>query len=175
LAVWIVTYEGVFGRLDRCASFASELASRWRAGNSRASGRRNADMTSADSSFSSGAFAATDAGFEYLATAEHYQYLAHGIIDALRRYCLVLVTGDPPANPPMLAAALRKAAAPRTVIELSCGPGLDCGELFTSASMPHDAAVPVATGDEPDRDRSVPASPICVFANADRLSDDQLA
>src|SRR5215813_475772 len=69
-------------------------------------------MTSAGSTLSVSAFATADSGSEYLATAEHYGYLAKAIVDALHRGCLVLVTGDPPANPPMLAAALRKASAP---------------------------------------------------------------
>src|SRR5271165_3491467 len=129
-------------------------------------------MTSAGSSLSSGAFATADAGFEYLATAEHYQYLARGIVDALRRACLVVVTGDPPASPPMLAAALREAATPRAVLELSCGPGLDCEKPFGGGWMRADPPAPVAAGEEPGR--SVSPSPIFVFADADRLSDDQI-
>jgi len=129
-------------------------------------------MTSADLNFPSGAFAGTDAGFEYLGTVEHYQYLARGIVDALRRHCLVLVTGDPPANCPMLATALRAAAAPRAVIELSCGPGLDCEGLFAGGSTPPDTPVRVAAGDESGG--AVPPPPIFVFANADSLSDDQI-
>jgi hypothetical protein len=166
------THEGVFARLDRCVTFASKLASRWTAENGGVSGRRKLDMTSADSSFSSGAFATADAGFEYLATAEHYRYLATGIVDALRRHCLVLVTGNPPANSSMLVAALREAAAPRAVIELSCGSGLDCEKLFAGGFIPPDSPAPVANGQNPNR--SVPASSIFVFANADRLSDDQV-
>lgn len=130
-------------------------------------------MTSAGSSSSFNAFATADAGFEYLATAEHYQYLARSIVDALRRHCLVLVTGDPPASPEMLAAALREAAAPRAVIELSCGPDLDCEKLFGGGSMPSETPAPVTIGEDPGG--SVPPSPIFVFANADRLSDGQIA
>jgi hypothetical protein len=129
-------------------------------------------MTSAGSSLSFDAFAAADAGFEYLATAEHYRHLAKGIVDALRRGCLVLVTGDPPASPPMLATALREAAAPRAVIELSCGPDLDCEKLFGGGSMQADTPALVAIGEEPSR--AAPPSPIFVFANADRLSDVQI-
>ena len=92
-------------------------------------------MTSAASSVSVSAFASADAGSEYLATAEHYQYLAMGVVDALRRHCLVLLTGDPPASPPMLAAALREAAAPRAVIELCGSPDLDCEKLIGDGSM----------------------------------------
>jgi len=135
--------------------------------------RQSLSMTSAGSSSSFSAFAAADAGFEYLVTAEHYQYLARSIVDALRRHCLVLVTGDPPASPGMLAAALREAAAPRAVIELSCGPGLDCENLFGGGSMPSEAPAPVTIGEDPGA--AVPPSPILVFTNADRLSDGQIA
>ena len=129
-------------------------------------------MTSAASSLSVSAFATADAGFEYLATAEHYRYLVKGIVDALRRHCLVLVTGDPPANPPMLAAALREAAAPRAVIELCAGPDLDCGKLFGSSAMSPDTLAPVAVGEEPDQ--VVLPSAIFIVADTDRLSDDQI-
>ena len=129
-------------------------------------------MTAAGSSSSFSAFATADAGFEYLATAEHYRHLAKGIVDALRRCCLVLVTGDPPASPPMLATALKEAAAPRAVIELSCGPDLDCEKLFGGRSMHTETPAPVVIGEEPGR--SVPPSPIFVFSDADRLSDGQI-
>jgi hypothetical protein len=129
-------------------------------------------MTAAGSSSSFSAFATADAGFEYLATAEHYQHLAKGILDALRRGCLVLVTGDPPASPPMLTTALREAVAPRAVIELSCGPDLDCEKLFGGGSMHADTPAPSAIVEEPGR--SALPSPIFVFANADRLSDRQI-
>jgi hypothetical protein len=129
-------------------------------------------MAAAGSSSSFSAFATADAGFEYLATAEHYRHLTKGIVDALRRACLVLVTGDPPASPPMLAAALREAVAPRAVIELSCGPDLDCEKLFEGGSMHADTPAPAAIGEEPGR--SAPPSPIFVFANVDRLSDGQI-
>jgi len=130
-------------------------------------------MTSADSSLCSSAFATADAGFEYLATAEHYRYLAKGIVGALHRGCLVLVTGNPPANSPMLAAALREVAAPRIVIELSCGPDLDCETLFADGSMRTDTPVSAAVGEESER--SEPLLPIFVLADADRLSDGQIA
>jgi len=129
-------------------------------------------MTAAGSSSSFSAFATADAGFEYLATAEHYRHFAKGILDALRRGCLVLVTGDPPASPSMLATALREAVAPRAVIELSCGPDLDCETLFGGGSMRADTPATAAIGEEPGR--SAPPSPIFVFANADRLSDRQI-
>jgi hypothetical protein len=134
--------------------------------------RRNPGMTSAGSSLSFGAFATADAGSEYLATAEHYRSLARSVVDALRRACLVLVTGDPPASLPMLTAALRKAAAPRAVIELSCGPDLDCEKLLRDGWTRADTPAPGVVGEESGR--SVPTSPILVFADADRLSKEQI-
>ena len=134
--------------------------------------QRSLGMTSADSSLCSSAFATADAGFEYLATAEHYRYLAKGIVGALHRGCLVLVTGNPPASSPMLAAALREVAAPRIVIERSCGPDLDCETLFADGSMRTDTPVSAAVGEESER--SEPLLPIFVLADADRLSDGQI-
>src|SRR6266478_6783137 len=110
-------------------------------------------MTSAGSSSSSGSFATPDAGSGYFATAEHYQHLAKGVVDALYRGGVVLVSGDPPACLPMLVEALRTAAAPRAVIEISCGPALDFSELYAGAVLP---------------------PPIYVFDDADRLSDVQI-
>ena len=129
-------------------------------------------MTSAGSSSPFSAFATADSGSEYLATAEHYRYLAKGIVDALHRGCLALVTGDPPADLSMLAAALREASAPRPVIELACGPDLDCAQLFGGGSVCPGAPAPVATAE--DAGSSVLSSPIYLLADADRLSDDQI-
>src|SRR5882672_3701406 len=81
--------------------------------------RLDLGVTSADSSLSSAPFATPDAGFGYFATAEHYRHLAKGVVDALYRGGVVLVSGDPPACLPMLVEALRTAAAPRAVIEIS--------------------------------------------------------
>jgi len=129
-------------------------------------------MTSADLSLPCSAFATADAGFEYLATAEHYQYLARGIVDALRQHPWVVLTGDPPASPSMLATAMREAAAPRPVIELCCRSDLDCEKLFVGSSVRPDAPASVAVEEEPGG--PVPSSPIFLLADADRLSDDQI-
>ena len=134
--------------------------------------RRSVDMPSAGSNSSVEAFAVADGGFEYFATAEHYQHLAKSIVDSLRQHCLVLLTGDPPASPPMLAAALREAAAPRAVIELSCSPDLDCRKLFGDGST--DQNRPAAAAVEAEPGRSVASAPIFVLADTDRLSDDQI-
>jgi hypothetical protein len=69
----------------------------------------------------------------------------------------------------MLAAALREIVAPRAVVELSCGPDLDYERLFRPGSMASDPPEPVAIGEEPDG-----SVPIFVFANADRLSKEQI-
>ncbi len=110
-------------------------------------------MTSAGSSLSSGTFATPDAGSGYFATGEHYQHIAKGVVGALYRGGVLLVSGDPPACLPMLIEALRNAAAPRAVIEISCGPALDFSELYAGAVLP---------------------PPIYVFDDADRLSDVQI-
>jgi len=134
--------------------------------------RPSVDMSSAASSSSDDAFAVADGGFEYFATAEHYQHLAKSIVDALRQHRLVLVTGNPPASPPMLAAALRQAAAPRAVTELSGSPDLDCQKLLADGSTGQDQ--PAAAAVEAEPGRPVASAPIFVLADADRLSDDQI-
>ena len=129
-------------------------------------------MKSASSSLSF-AFATAEAGSEYLTTAEHYQYLARGIVDALRRRGLVLVTNEPPPSLAMLCEALRKIAAPQRVIEISCSPELDRDHLLGDGSADLEAPTPgAAAGEEPGR--AVLSSPILVFADADRLSDVQI-
>ena len=117
------------------------------------------------------AFATPDAGSEYLATAEHYRHLAGRIVDALGRGCLVLVTGEPPASPTMLVEALRKAMAPRMVIEVACVPELDRTSLFADGSSSRDATP--SSGAERTDDAAL-ALPVFVFADADRLSDAQI-
>jgi hypothetical protein len=72
----------------------------------------------------------------------------------------------------MLGAALREASAPRPVIELACGPDLDCAQLFSVGSVCQGAPAPVAPAE--DAGSSVMSSPVYLFADADRLSDDQL-
>jgi len=128
-------------------------------------------MTSAGSSLSFNAFATPDAGNDYLATAEHYRYLARAIIDALHRG-LVLVTGDPPANLAMLVEAL-KAVTPRDVIAIPCGPELSRKELSGHGSACPGAPTPSGARAEAPSP-PVLASPISIFADADRLSDDQI-
>jgi hypothetical protein len=129
-------------------------------------------MRSAGSSSSLSAFARSDSGCDYLATTEHYQYLAKRIVEALHCGCLALVTGEPPADLPMLATALRELSAPRPVIEMACGPEFNWAQLFFDGSESPDAPAPVATGQ--DAGSSAPAPPIYLLTDADRLSDDQI-
>jgi hypothetical protein len=131
-------------------------------------------MTSAASSSSSGTFATPDAGSGYFATAEHYQHLAKGVVGALYRGGVVLVSGDPPACLPMLVEALRNAAAPRAVIGIACGPALDFSELYAgSGAARPDQPTPIGARDEAAKS-TVLLPPIYVFAAPDRLSDSQI-
>jgi hypothetical protein len=118
------------------------------------------------------AFSGPDSGFDYFATSEHYQQLATRILDALCRGKLVLVTGNPAPDLPMLAEALRKTAAPRPVSEVPCSRELDHDQLFGDAPRALepalDAAAANGTGD------AVSRSPIFVFGDADGLSEFQV-
>jgi hypothetical protein len=131
-------------------------------------------MTSADLKLASGAFATPGAGSGYFATAEHYHHVAKGVVDALRRGGLVLVTGDPPACLPMLGEALRKAAAPRVVIEISCSPALDCREPFGNSSSVAPASPKSDEGEGNEAGSTALPSPILVFDDADQLSEVQI-
>jgi len=130
-------------------------------------------MTSAGLSSSSGAFATPGAGSGYFATAEHYRHLAKAVVDALYRGGLVLVTGDPPVCLPMLTEALGKTAMPRAVIEISCGPSLDCRELPDGDAAGTGAPTP-GGAEGKEAESAVRPTPIYVFDDADRLSDAQL-
>jgi hypothetical protein len=129
-------------------------------------------MKTASASLSSGAFAEPDAGFDYFGTGEHCVHLARGIVDALCRGSPILVTGDPAPELPMLAEALRKAVAPRQVIEIACGPDLDREQLFHGASTDQETALDEASGERAPA--TAPGSPVFVFGEADRLSDVQI-
>ena len=116
--------------------------------------------------------AAPDAGFGYFATAKHYRHLAKGVLDAFHRGGLVLVTGDPPVCLPMLTEELRK-STPRAVVVISCGPALDCRELL-ARDMPAADLPPPGGVEGEGSGRSAKPNPICLFDDADRLSDAQI-
>src|SRR5262249_26048595 len=130
-------------------------------------------MKSADSKMSSNTFATAGAGSGYFATDEHYRHLAKGVVDALHRGGLILLTGDQPVGLPMLTETLRKAVMPRAVIEISCDPALDCREPFSGGLARPDT--PISDEIEAEQGGSAVApSPIFVFGGADRLSDVQI-
>ena len=103
---------------------------------------------------------ATGVRSEYYASAAHCQAVAKRILDALSGGHFVLLTGDPPANPQGLSAALREAAGPlSSVITIACGPAprrKDLKRILTATAKPK-------TG-----------SPICILENFGRLSDEQI-
>lgn len=103
---------------------------------------------------------ATGVRSEYYASTVHYQAVARRILGALSGGHFVLLTGDPPADPQALSAALSEAARPvSSVVTIACGPaprGKDLKRILTSAAKPKTA------------------SPIFVLGNFDRLSDEQI-
>lgn len=125
------------------------------------------------SSSSDGA-AALDVAPGYLASEPHYLSVAGRILAALGdKGNVVLVTGDPPADPQPLARALHQLAGPRhKVIAIPCGPELTGEEVSRAGSvvtmLPAGGGT-VTTSDMPETD-----APLFVFDEAARLSDQQL-
>ena len=100
------------------------------------------------------------AAVPYFATEAHYLSLAGRLAAALQDRHLVLVTGDPPADPQLLSEALRKVTqARRVVIDIPCSSELEIEQLSRACCA--GAA------------ESAPA--LFVFDQVDRLSDQQLA
>jgi len=100
------------------------------------------------------------AAVPYFATEAHYLSLAGRLAAALQDGGLVLVTGDPSANPQLLSEALRKVArARRMVIDISCSSELEIEQLSRAC-----CAGPAE-----------PAPALFVFDEVDRLSDQQVA
>ncbi len=130
-------------------------------------------MPAGISSSSDGA-AAVEAASGYLASEPHYLSVAGRILGALSdKGNLVLVTGDPPADPQPLARALRQLGGPRhKVIAIPCGPELTGEEVSRAGSvvtmLPAGGGT-VTTSDTPETD-----APLFVFDEAERLSDQQL-
>ena len=82
----------------------------------------------------------------YIASEAHYEVVARRIVASLRDSgrSMVLVTGDPPADPQFLSEALGNAAGPRyAVVIISCGPELKREDLERAVLT---LATPKATG-----------------------------
>ena len=119
--------------------------------------------------------ATVEPGFDYLASEAHYLSLAGRVSAALRDGRLVIVTGDPLPSWRGICDALAKATKGRhAVIEISCGHGLDIEELnrigsaVGTQSAPGGAAVTLV-----GKVAEAP-SPLFVFEEIDRLSDQQI-
>jgi hypothetical protein len=131
-------------------------------------------VTFSSSFHSHRAFASPKAGVDYFATELHYRSLAGRIIVALGGFNVVIVTGDPPANAPLVTAALSEAARLRhTVIRFPCG-----AELRRS-NVPHfsralSASLASVNTTELTPEFPVPTQTLVVFEDTDQLSDGQI-
>ena len=100
------------------------------------------------------------AAVPYFATEAHYLSLAGRLAAALEDRRLVLVTGDPPADPQLLSEALRKVThARRMVIDIPCSSELEIEQLARACCA----------------GAAEPAPALFVFDEVDRLSDQQVA
>jgi hypothetical protein len=123
---------------------------------------------------SSDGAASVEAASSYLASEPHYLSAARRVLAALGdKGNLVLVTGDPPADPQPLARALRQLAGPRhRVIGISCGPDLTGEEVSRAGSVV--AMLPAGGGTVTISDTPETDAPLFVFDEAERLSEKQL-
>ena len=128
----------------------------------------------AATSNSSDRAAVVEAASSYLASEPHYLSVASRTLAALDgRGSLVLVTGDPPADPQPLSQALRKlAGSRRRVIGISCGPELTGEDVSRAGSVV--ATLPAGGGTVTISDTAETDAPLFVFDEADRLTDQQL-
>jgi hypothetical protein len=110
----------------------------------------------------------------YLASEPHYLSVAGRVLAALgSKGGLVLVTGDPPADPQPLSQALRKLAGSRhRVIGIPCGPELTGEEVSRAGSVV--ATLPAGGGTVTISDTGETDVPLFVFDETERLSDQQL-
>jgi hypothetical protein len=125
-------------------------------------------------SSSSGGAPAVEAASGYLASEAHCLSVAGRILAALHGdVSVVLVTGDPAADPQLLSQALRKLAGSRhRVIGISCGPELTGEDVFRAGSVV--ATLPAGGGTVTISDTAETDAPLFVFDEAERLSDQQL-
>jgi hypothetical protein len=125
-------------------------------------------------SSSSGGAPAVEAASGYLASEAHCLSIAGRILAALHRdVSVVMVTGDPAADPQLLSQALRKLAGSRhRVIGISCGPELTGEDVFRAGSVV--ATLPAGGGTVTISDAAETDAPLFVFDEAERLSDQQL-
>ena len=125
-------------------------------------------------SSSSGGAPAVEAASGYLASEAHCLSVAGRILAALHRdVSVVMVTGDPAADPQLLSQALRKLAGSRhRVIGISCGPELTGEDVFRAGSVV--ATLPAGGGTVTISDTAETDAPLFVFDEAERLSDQQL-
>ncbi|HXP30378.1 MAG TPA: hypothetical protein VN832_04755 [Stellaceae bacterium] len=132
-------------------------------------------MISATSQASSGAFATSDAGFDYFASDSHYQSLAGRILAAFRNErSYVLVTKDALTNTDTLAKALaRKAGLRYSVAFVACRPEMTCAELLRSPGPRGPVAVRAKGQAETNLAARQPA-PLYVLDDADRLTYEQV-
>jgi hypothetical protein len=120
--------------------------------------------------FPSAALFPVGAHSAYVASGAHYEVVARRIVAALRDggRPVILVTGNPPADPRVLSAALGNVAGARyAVAVISCGPELKRADLERSV---HALAAPKAGGEVV----AAPVLPLFVLADFDRLSDRQI-
>ena len=103
--------------------------------------------------------ATAEPGSDYFATETHYLSLARRLAAASGDRRLVLVTGDPPADPKLISAALRNVMrGHRVVTRIPCG-----GELKFERLRRIECA-----------EAAEPVPPLFVFDQVDRLSDQQI-
>ena len=110
----------------------------------------------------------------YIASAAHYEVVARRIVAALRDgdRPMVLLTGEPPADPEVLSESLGNVAGPGyAVVIIYCGPELKRGDLERAVPT---LATPKGGGVAAEPGCSAPASPLFIFDDFDRLSDKQI-
>jgi hypothetical protein len=98
-------------------------------------------------------------GSDYFATEAHYLSLARRLAAASGDRRLVLVTGDPPADPKLISEALRNVMqGHRVIIRIPCGDELKFERLLRIGCA----------------ELGEPVPPLFVFDEVDQLSDEQI-